>query len=118
MVTHNLMGGVAARVCDEIVTCIYAESVEAGDGSANVTDVSIEIKASVTPLQAKDIQRLAMLGQVVQDGVTVLLPFGTRQPDRIERADGTAYRIVNFSDVAGATVCTCDKLTLEASTDV
>lgn len=117
MTTHNLMGMVAARACDETVTCIYAQSVEVGDGSANVTDVPVVCKASVTPLQPKDIQRLAMVGQKVQDGVTIMLPFGTAEPDRIELADGTAYRIVNFSDVAGATVCTCDKLTLEAADD-
>lgn len=118
MTTHNVMGMVASRVCDETVTCVYVETVEAGDGSAGVADVPVDVKASVTPLQAKDIQRLQMQGLKIQDGVTVVLPFGTAEPDRIERADGTAYRIVNFSDVAGATVCTCDLITLEAAANV
>ncbi len=118
MVTHNLMGMVAARVCDEIVTCIYLEKVEAGDGSANVAENPVEFKASVTPLQSKDVERLEMSGQKIQDGITLVFPFGTAEPDRIERADGTAYRIVNFSDVAGATICTADKIVLEAAVDV
>ena len=118
MVTHNLMGMVAPRVCDELVTCIYLEKVEAGDGSANVTENPVEVKASVTPLQAKDVERLETMGQKIQDGITLVFPFGTAEPDRIERADGTAYRIVNFSDIAGATICTADRITLEAAVDV
>jgi len=118
METHNLMGMVAARVCEETVTCVYIEKVEADDGSADTTETSVEVKASITPLQAKDIERLQMQGLQIQDGVTAVLPFGAAAPDRLDRVDGSSYRIVNFSDVAGATVCTCDKIALEAAVGV
>lgn len=118
MTTHDLMGGVASRICDELVTCIFIESVDAGDGSATTSYIPVQLMASVTPLQPKDLERLQMQGLKIQDGVTIVLPFGTAEPDTIERANGDAYRVVNFSDVAGATVCTCDRIPVGAAIGV
>ena len=118
MTTHDLMGGVASRICDELVACVFVEKVENGDGSASTSRVPVSLMASVTPLQPKDLERLQMQGLKVQDGVTIVLPFGTAEPDTIERENGDAYRVVNFSDVAGATVCTCDKIVLGAALPV
>lgn len=114
MLTRNLLGMAANRICTESVTLIYAEAVDNDDGSATVTDVSMLSMASVTALQHKDIQRLQFAGLKVKDGVTIVLPFGTKQPDRI--AHGVhEYRIVSYASDHGATVCMCDKISLAAA---
>lgn len=114
MLTRNLLGGVANRICTDPVTLIYAKETDNGDGSAAVVDVPVQSLASVTALQPKDIQRLQFAGQEIKDGVTVVLPFGTVRPDRIVHASG-AYRIIAYASEHGATVCTCDRITVGAA---
>lgn len=114
MLTNGLLGLAANRICAEPVTLIYVREVDAGDGSADVTDVPVESLASVTALQPKDIQRLQFAGMEVKDGVTIVLPFGTPRPDKIVHEEKT-YRIIAYADQHGATVCTCDKITVGAA---
>ena len=114
MLTRGLLGIVANRICAEPVTLYYAETVDNTDGSATVTETAVGSLASITALQPKDIQRLQFAGQEIKDGVTIALPFGTRRPDKIVH-DGKTYRIVAYADQHGATVCTCDKITVEAA---
>lgn len=114
MLTRNLQGMVANRVCAEDITLVYANEVDEYDGSATVTFSRVVTKASVTALQPKDIQRLQFAGQEIKDGVTIVLPFGTRRPDTVEHC-GDAYRIVAWATQDGCAVCTGDKITVAAA---
>lgn len=118
MLTRNLLGGVANRICTDPVTLIYVKETDNGDGdgdgSAPTVDVPVASLASVTALQPKDIQRLQFAGQEIKDGVTIVLPFGTERPDRITHSTGN-YRIVAYASEHGATVCTCDRITVGAA---
>lgn len=119
MNTRGLTALVANRICSEAVTLEYVTTVEEEyDGSAEIVFESVVVMVSITPLQPKDIQRLAIAGITVKNGITVAMPFGTAIPDRVIRGDeysAVPYRVVAFSDEENVPVCTCDLITVELS---
>ena len=114
MNTRGLQGGVASRICTELVTLEYNDEYDNGDGSSTVMVTPVASYASIVALQPKDIQRLEMAGIVVKNGITIVLPGENyAKPDRIITDEYSVYRVVLWSIANGIIVATCDLITID-----
>lgn len=111
MDTRGLQSFATARISGDPVVLFYAIGVENDDGSEDISYEKLPALASVVPLTTADYKRLETGGIVVKDGVTIVLPFGTKKPDKITHNTFT-YRIVAWANANGATICTGDKITV------
>lgn len=112
MDTRGLQAFAAARACNQAVTLFYAEGVDQDDGTEKITWVPVPALASVAPLTTADYKFLETGGTVVKDGVTILLPFGTKRPVKVQH-ETSEYRVVAYANANGATICTGDKITVK-----
>lgn len=117
---RGLASMVARRYADSTCDVIYNSLTPDDDGSAAVTEISSPLKASIKPLQPKDIERLQMGGIEIQDGVSILISEALdERPERIE-ADGKKWRVLSWSfipayetdsgDTVGTAVAMCDEI--------
>ena len=121
MNTRGLHGMTASRIADKDITLEYSVYTDDDDGSAIVETTSLPLKASVAPLQPKDIKRLEIAGIICKNGVTIVIPECIKeQPEKIIYND-KSYRVVNWSfdfDYAlgsqeyGTVIATCDLITI------
>lgn len=117
---RGLASMAARRYADSTCNVIYNSLVPDDDGSAAVTEISLSLKASIKPLQPKDIERLQVGGIEVQEGVSILISEALdERPERIE-ADGKKWRVLSWSFIpaydnesgnpVGTAVAMCDEI--------
>ena len=110
----------ARRIADTTCDVIYNTLTPEDDGSATVTPVSMTLKASIKPLQPKDIERLQLGGIEVREGVSILISEALEErPERID-ADGKQWRVLSWSFIPayedesgnpiGTVVAMCDEI--------
>ncbi|MBN2401994.1 MAG: hypothetical protein JXN64_06320 [Spirochaetes bacterium] len=109
-----MQGLVANRIASEFVSLIYSEYDEYSDGSAVVTNETVNCRASVGALQAKDIERLEKGGIIIRNGITIVIPeTADTQPD-IVIYDNQSYRVVEWAlkkeGDNNTIIATCDQI--------
>jgi len=120
MMLRGLQSMAARRIADSTCNVIYNSLAPDDDGSAAVTETALSLKASVKPLQPKDIERLQIGGIEVQEGVSILISEAlAERPERIE-ADGKKWRVLSWSfipshendlgNLVGTAVAMCDEI--------
>lgn len=113
-----MQGFVLSRASSEFVSLLYYNSTENEDGSATLSPVEIESKASVGILQPKDIERLEKAGIIVRAGITIAIPSAQTvdQPDTVIY-DNKNFRVVNWSAKNEnnniSVVATCEEMTIQ-----
>ena len=99
MMLRGLPSMAARRIADTTCDVIYNTLTPEDDGSSTVTPVTMTLKASIKPLQPKDIERLQVGGIEIQDGVSILISEALdERPEQIE-ADGKKWRVLSWSFV-------------------
>lgn len=94
---RGLQSMAARRYADTPCDVIYNTLTPNDDGSAAVMETTLTLKASIKPLQPKDIERLQTGGVEVQEGVSILISEALdERPERIE-ADGKKWRVLSWS---------------------
>jgi hypothetical protein len=116
MNTRGMQALALNRASSEFVTLIYTAYTDADDGSAIITNTSVQSPASVGILQAKDIERLEKAGIKVRNGVTIAIPRAQETPpDTIVNGDKT-YRVVDWATANEngniSVIATCDEMTI------
>ena len=97
MMLRGLPSMAARRIADTTCDVIYNTLTPEDDGSSTVTPVTMTLKASIKPLQPKDIERLQVGGIEIQDGVSILISEALdERPEQIE-ADGKKWRVLSWS---------------------
>jgi hypothetical protein len=125
MMLRGLASFAARRYADSACNVIYNSLIPDDDGSAAVTEISLPLKASIKPLQPKDIERLQTGGIEVQEGVSILISEALEErPERID-ADGKKWRILSWSFIpayenesgnpVGTVVAMCDEIRVAAA---
>jgi hypothetical protein len=119
MRTRGLQALTAKRIATEVVGLVYPQSVEAGDGSATITNTTKYAQASVGRLQPKDIERIEKGGNKVKKGIMIVLPDTWKtEPDTVTYND-KSYRVVewnvetednDFDNFSNTIVATCDEI--------
>jgi len=110
----------ARRIADTTCDVIYNTLTPEDDGSSTVTPVALTLRASIKPLQPKDIERLLVGGIEVQNGVSILISEALEErPERID-ADGKQWRVLSWSFIPayedesgnpiGTVVAMCDEI--------
>jgi hypothetical protein len=123
MMLRGLPSMAARRIADTTCDIIYNSLSPNDDGSSTVTEISLSLKASVKPLQPKDIERLQTGGIEIQEGVSIIISEALdERPERIE-ADGKKWRILSWSFIpayenesgnpVGTAVAMCDEIRVE-----
>lgn len=127
MMLRGLASMAARRYADTTVNVIYNTLTDDDDGSFIVTETATPLKASIKPLQPKDIERLQTGGIEVQEGVSILIAEASdERPERIE-ADGKKWRVLSWSfipayenelgDRIGTAVAMCDEIRVTAAVE-
>ena len=122
MTLRGLPSMAARRVADTTCDLIYNTLTPEDDGSSTVTPVTMTLKASIKPLQPKDIERLQAGGIEVREGVSILISEALEErPETIE-ADGKKWRVLSWSFIpayenesgnpVGTVVAMCDEITV------
>ena len=122
MMLRGLPSMAARRVADTTCNVIYNTLTPEDDGSSTVTPVTMTLKASIKPLQPKDIERLQVGGIEIQDGVSILISEALdERPEQIE-ADGKKWRVLSWSFIpayenesgnpVGTVVAMCAEITV------
>ena len=117
---RGLASMAARRYADSTCDVIYNTLTSEDDGSSTVTEIPLTLKASIKPLQPKDIERLQAGGIEVQEGVSILISEALdERPERIE-ADGKKWRVLSWSFIPayenesgspiGTAVAMCDEM--------
>ena len=122
MMLRGLPSMAARRVADTTCNVIYNTLTPEDDGSSTVTPVTMTLKASIKPLQPKDIERLQAGGIEVREGVSILISEALEErPETIE-ADGKKWRVLSWSFIpayenesgnpVGTVVAMCAEITV------
>ena len=120
MMLRGLQSMAARRIADTTCDVIYNTLTPEDDGSSTVTPVALTLRASIKPLQPKDIERLLVGGIEVQNGVSILISEALEErPERID-ADGKQWRVLSWSFIPayedesgnpiGTVVAMCDEI--------
>ncbi len=126
MMLRGLQSMAARRYADTTVDVIYLAVSLNDDGSADTTESALSLKASIKPLQPKDVERLQVGGIEVREGVSILISEALdERPERIE-ADGKKWRVLSWSFIpayddeagnpVGTAVALCDEIRVTAAT--
>lgn len=126
MMLRGLQSMAARRYADTTVDVIYLAVSLNDDGSADTTESALSLKASIKPLQPKDVERLQAGGIEIQEGVSILIAEALdERPERIE-ADGKKWRVLSWSFIpayddeagnpVGTAVALCDEIRVTAAT--
>jgi hypothetical protein len=125
MILRGLASMAARRIADSTCDVIYNSLTPNDDGSSTVTPIVLTLKASIKPLQPRDIERLQTGGIEVQEGVSILISEALdERPERIE-ADGKKWRVLSWSFIPayenesgnpiGTAVAMCDEIRVAAA---
>jgi hypothetical protein len=122
---HGLPSLAARRIADSTCDVIYNTLTPEDDGSSIVTETVLTLKASIKPLQPKDIERLQTGGIEIQEGVSIIISEALdERPERIE-ADGKKWRVRSWSFIPayenesgnpiGTVAAMCDEMRVAAA---
>lgn len=108
--TRNLLSYTIGRNAGEPVTFITNAVLTAnGDGSYTPTITETPKMARVDDLTINQIQRLQDRGLTINKGINVsVVGEELKAPDRIRRADGTTFKVIDFAINENASVFICD----------
>jgi hypothetical protein len=120
MMLRGLQSMAARRIADTTCDVIYNALVPEDDGSSTVTQVILTLKASIKPLQPKDIERLQIGGIEVREGVSIIISEALDERPEMIEADGKKWRVLSWSFIPayenesgnpiGTAVAMCDEI--------
>jgi hypothetical protein len=104
--TKDLLSFAVSRNAGELVTLVTLTPISAdGDGSYTPTIVETETLARIADLQPNQIKRLQDKGLTIHSGVSIsIVGELEKAPDKVRRADGTEYKIVDFMIAENASI--------------
>ena len=105
-ITRNLLSFAVGRNAGEEVTLITNATLTFdGDGSYTPNKTETSIRARVVDLSPNQIKRLQDKGLTIHSGVSIsVVGELAKAPDKVRRADGTEYKIIDFTISENASI--------------
>jgi hypothetical protein len=118
-ITRDLLSYAVGRNAGEEVTLVTNSVFTSnGDGSYTPTTAETVPFARVVDLTPNQIKRLQDKGLTIHNGVSVsVVGELDKAPDKMIRADGTIYKIIDYTIAENASIFICDLPALGEATE-
>lgn len=108
-ITRDLLSYGIGRNAGEPVILVTKSFSSIGDGSYTNVKTETEVLARVVDLQPNQIERLQQKGITVHQGVSIsVVGELSKAPDKIIRANGQTYKVIDFTISENASIFIAD----------